>query len=329
MKRGGTGRGKAKGGTRGGPRGGRGRRLRVSMVWFNALLLGAVLGWFFLQPPARQEEVKALLGNYAQREKRITLLEVVRDLYDLYYAPGVVAVEVAGDKRHTYGGFPRADALGVPVRVLQNQGYVVGYADALRSPVWAAYRMVDLPQVPAAPPRPDVFEVDRRTVARVRSDEYTNSGYDRGHLAPNHAIATRYGAEAQRETFLMSNIVPQRRALNAGEWRALEQKIATSYPGRYGEVWVVVGPVFDRPPARLPSGVARPEAFFMVVVDETDRGLRTQAVILPQELPAGARRADFRVSIDEVERRTGLDFFVELADEAEAALEALVTPRVW
>jgi endonuclease G, mitochondrial len=79
----------------------------------------------------------------------------------------------------------------------------------------------------------------------------------------------------------------------------------------------------------LPSGVAVPGEFFMIVVDETDRGLRTLAVILPQEVPAGARLEDYRVSIQEVERRTGLDFFHELEVEVQAVLEAAVAPRVW
>jgi len=42
----------------------------------------------------------------------------------------------------------------------------------------------------------------------VTSHDYTGSGYNRGHCAPNYAIAVCYGAQAQLETFLMSNILP-------------------------------------------------------------------------------------------------------------------------
>ena len=38
-------------------------------------------------------------------------------------------------------------------------------------------------------------------------------------MAPNFAIATRYGEEMQRQTFKMSNISPQSPALNRGVWR--------------------------------------------------------------------------------------------------------------
>jgi endonuclease G, mitochondrial len=180
-----------------------------------------------------------------------------------------------------------------------------------------------------APPRPEVFETDLRTAARVAPADYTNSGYDRGHMAPNYAIATRYGEEAQRETFLMSNIVPQRHALNAGVWKQMEMNVATSYPARFGEVWVIVGPVFGSRAEKLRNGTVVPEAFFKIVIDESDGRVRAQAFIFPQETPAGAEAGGYLVSIDEIEQRTGLDFLPELPDTAEDALEAKRAERVW
>ena len=68
------------------------------------------------------------------------------------------------------------------------------------------------------------FEVDPEAADCPTPDDYTRTGYDRGHMAPNYLIATRYGKVAQRETFLMSNIVPQTPELNRGPWRILEEK---------------------------------------------------------------------------------------------------------
>jgi endonuclease G len=189
--------------------------------------------------------------------------------------------------------------------------------------------MRDLPRIPAPAARPGKFEVDRRTEARVAPDEYSGSGYDRGHLAPNFGIATRYGREAQRETFLMSNITPQRHALNAGLWRELELKIATNYPARYEEVWVLTGPVFGAGAASLRGRVRIPEAFFLIVIDEHEGRLRTLAFIVPQDAPAGAEPGRFLTSIAEIQRRTGLDFLVELEDAAEREVEGRRARRVW
>jgi endonuclease G, mitochondrial len=163
---------------------------------------------------------------------------------------------------------------------------------------------------------------------RVQPSVYNNSGYDRGHLAPNHAIAMRYGSRAQEETFLMSNITPQKHALNAGLWKSLEQKIASNYPGRFGEVWVIAGPIFGERPKRLRQRVAVPEAFYMIIVDESDGRVRAASFVFPQEATAGELER-YLVAIDEIERRTGLDFLMELPDDAENALESKKIERAW
>ncbi len=270
-----------------------------------------------------------LVQNYFEKNKRIELLDVALDIYRLYYSEDFVQAVAPGDRTHVYGGAPRAAGFPNPIRVLRNTGYVVGYCEVLENPVWVAYRVADVDKLGPAGERPGSFETDLRTAARVSSSAYTNSGYDRGHLAPNHAIATRYGAVAQKETFLMSNIVPQRHALNAGVWKEMEMRIATSYPGRFEEVWVLVGPVFGERPARFPSGTAVPEAFYKIVVDESDGRVRAQAFLFPQETPAGVGVERFLVSIDEIERRTGLNFLAELEDVAEESLEARRATGVW
>ena len=127
----------------------------------------------------------------------------------------------------------------------------------------------------------------------------------------------------------MSNITPQRHALNAGLWKELEMKIATSYPARYGEVWVLAGPVFGTGTAKLRGGVLVPEAFFMIMVDENEGKLRTLAFIVPQEAPAEARPARYLTTIDEIQRRTGLDFLSELDDASERQVEQQRAERVW
>ena len=306
----------------------RGRKLKAAF-WFNAILLAVMGGWFVMQPPARREEVTKLVGNYFEKNKRIALTDVAADLYRLYYSEDFVTAVAPGDRTQLYGGMPRPAGFPHAIRVLRNRGYVAGYCEALENPAWVAYRVADLQGLPSVPPRPEGFEADLRTAARVEPSAYTNSGYDRGHMAPNYAIATRYGEAAQRETFLMSNIAPQRHALNAGAWKEMEMKIATSYPGRFGEVWVLAGPVFGARPSRLANGTAVPEAFFMIVVDESDGRVRAEALLFPQETPAGADPGRFVVSIDEIERRTGLDFFPELDDGAERALESKRAQAVW
>jgi len=94
-------------------------------------------------------------------------------------------------------------------------------------------------------------------------------------------------------------------------------------------VWVMAGPVFGRQPQRLRGGVAVPEACWMVMLDEHEGRVRTQAFVIPQAVPADAPLERYLTSIDRIEALTGLDLFPDLPDAAEAVFEARTPERVW
>src|SRR5688572_10348383 len=70
-----------------------------------ATLLG---GWYFLQPEARQREVRRLVENAFERDKRVSVLDVAWDVWQLYYAGNAHGRIATGDKAIVYGGVPRA-----------------------------------------------------------------------------------------------------------------------------------------------------------------------------------------------------------------------------
>jgi endonuclease G len=75
---------------------------------------------------------------------------------------------------------------------------------------------------------------------RAELSDYENSGYDRGHMAPNADFATR---KAQAESFSLANMVPQVHENNAGVWAGIEgaaRQLAT----REGDLYVISGPAF-------------------------------------------------------------------------------------
>ncbi|MEN9652848.1 MAG: Nuclease precursor [Verrucomicrobiota bacterium] len=221
-----------------------------------------------------------------------------------------------------------ADRVGL--KRLVNRGYTVGYDDRLPSPRWSSYRVFPCPEVHRE--RPSGFRSDSRTMARVTTSEYVRSGYDRGHLAPNYAISVCHGEEAQKETFLLSNIVPQLHALNAGLWKDMEQRIMKRYVARYGTVWVQVGPVFPDPPDRRFGRIPVPTAFWMVIseYDEAARGVRAIAYLVPHEEKwRDVELTRYVVSIRRVEELTGLDFFPQLPAAAQQRLESAPAPRAW
>jgi 23S rRNA pseudoU1915 N3-methylase RlmH len=72
-----------------------------------------------------------------------------------------------------------------------------------------------------------------------------------------------------------------------------------------------------------------PASCRLIVLDEKEGQLRAQAFIFPQETPESARPDDFLASIDEIERRTGLDFLPDLSTEAQARIESARAARTW
>jgi endonuclease G len=239
----------------------------------------------------------------------------------------VIAVgDVEGADRYTFAGVPIGSS---PVKLLSNAGYMVGYDETRRNPAWVAYHL-EFGDGEATSERPETFIVDRRTRERVDHYDYSNSGYDRGHMAPNYVIDAVFGESAQKETFLMSNIVPQRPELNQGPWKEFEQVVANRYLKDYQELWVITGPIYREPVQYLSSGVAIPAAFFKIVVDVVEpAGVRALALVLDQDVSESGKMSQYLVTIDEVEAATGFDFLSLLDDGAEAALEADLPKRLW
>jgi endonuclease G len=227
-------------------------------------------------------------------------------------------------KGHAYAGLPKSHR---NLKILENIAFTVGYDEVEMNPAWVCYR---IPKVdnPISLKRPSGFDMDTRTISKVSHGSYTNSGFDRGHMAPNSAIATRFGAAAQKETFLMSNIVPQAPGLNRGIWRLLEDRIVNVYSVAFEEVWVTTGPIYDSKEEEISSGVEIPDGFFKIIIDEDKGKLRVLSFLIPET--ASKQSFDqFLTSVDQIEQLTGLDFFTELPDPDEEKLESWIPSRIW
>ena len=241
---------------------------------------------------------------------------------------GPPATTTSGTEQQIYGGQPDATHYGHLVLVLTNTGYLVGYCEARKNPAWVGFSISSI-TVGSAAKRLAKFQTDIRTTSRVRHEDYTGSGYDRGHLAPNYAIGTRYGHEAQRETFLMSNITPQSPNMNRIWWRLLEERESNDFAMRLERVWVMTGPVFAGEVKKLPSGVDVPTSFYRIILDEENGQPRVLALIAPQTVTGHEPLAQFLTSVREIERQTGLDFHPELPKDLQDRMETVKVERLW
>lgn len=210
----------------------------------------------------------------------------------------------------------------------KNIWFVTSYCESWKNPAWAAYSFGKVDSFETGP-RPSKFKTDQRTTAKVTHDDYTHSGYDRGHMAPNLGVAVNYGDEAQNGTFLMSNIVPQSPSLNRGPWAALERIVVHNYSQNFGNIRVITGPVFSDNPEKMESGVPIPLGTFKILAQEQQGEIKLLGFFLPQTVDRKDDFANFIVSVREIEEMTDLDFFHELPDSQENLLENKIPALIW
>lgn len=149
---------------------------------------------------------------------------------------------------------------------------------------------------------------------------YDGFGYDRGHLAPSADF--RWSAKALSESYLYSNMSPQVAEFNREAWGALEDKVRGYLYGKTGtELYVVTGPVLRTGLKKIERGVNHvsiPEYYWKVVADPLRK--KGAAFVMPNRAITEPLHS-FIVSIDSVERLTGLDFFNGWTTAVQAAIE--------
>jgi endonuclease G len=191
--------------------------------------------------------------------------------------------------------------------------YAVLHDASRKVSLYSAERLVaedlarDVSRVDDFRPDPDLPED-----ARADLNDYRGSGFDRGHLTP---AADSDTPEEMRESFLLSNMVPQNGPMNQGIWSGLENA-TRACAERLGELFVVTGPIFEGNVRTIGEGVAVPTALYKIVLDAKTG--QSRAFVMPNRaLPRTSGYGQYETTVDDVERRTNLDFFPQgTVDEA-------------
>jgi endonuclease G, mitochondrial len=151
---------------------------------------------------------------------------------------------------------------------------------------------------------------------------------DRGHQAP---LASFDGTPDWVEVNYLSNITPQKSDLNRGAWKHLEIAVRRLLDSNE-VVYVMTGPIFEREMPQLPKADeehAIPSGYWkIVVIPMGKKKFKAVGFIFDQDTPANANYKDYVVSIDEIEIRSGLDFFWELKDKKEEKIESQINSQL-
>ncbi len=208
--------------------------------------------------------------------------------------------------------------------VYEHKGYTFSYVEAHEQSEWVAYELEDGKWKYANLERP-LFEQD--PIVKTESAHWRNykkSGYTKGHLCP--AGDRKQSQELFDETFFTSNASPQLYDFNAGVWNRLENKVRY-WAGKYDGIYVITGGVLSDDLETIGSEeVSVPKYFYKVLL--TKDKTRMIAFLVPHE-KSNQPLYEFVISVDELEQKTGIDFFPKLDDATENKLEASKDYKGW
>ena len=208
--------------------------------------------------------------------------------------------------------------------VYKRDSYSFSYSEEHEQSEWVAYFLENDDLTNSNFKRP-FFEQDP-LVESESADwrNYKKSGYDKGHLCP--AGDRKKTLDDYNETFFTSNISPQLHEFNSGVWNRLEEKVrywAIKYDGLY----VVTGGVLsDNLKTIGKERVSVPNYFFKVLLSKD--GDKMIGFLVPHE-DSDKPLYEFVVSVDEIEKMTGIDFYPNLSDRLENQLEAKSDYKGW
>jgi endonuclease G len=163
-------------------------------------------------------------------------------------------------------------------------------------------------------------------------------GYDRGHMVPNFAINKQFGRLAQMETFLMSNMCPQKADLNRNVWADLEKKIIDEYAQDRKQIWIICGPIFPDTPETITRErgvkIAIPSEFYMILVNPkewpyTIDKVDFMAIKFPQDPDPNSLDDQYLTNIDNLEKLTNLNFFPRLNADEQKEVEDKKASKIW
>lgn len=217
---------------------------------------------------------------------------------------------------------------GLPteLQLVQHSPFSLGYSEEHEQAAWVAY-LLSARHAENLHNRRNNFRADPKVPTGSASPrDYTNSGYDRGHLAP--AADFDYTRKALSESFYMSNMSPQLPSLNRGDWKDLEE-LVRHWATTEDSLWVVTGPVLRQGLQRIgDNGVSVPDYFYKIIFDARQPEIKMISFLLPNK--KANKELRYRVvPVDSIEKVSGLDFFPKLPDVLEDSLESLTQTTYW
>jgi endonuclease G len=242
----------------------------------------------------------------------------------LIYRPDQAEIRAEAKRIHAYPYRGIEDFYSEPQgdQLLSYTAISLAYDEQHEQALWVCYLLTKEHIEHPVCKRNNRFKADTNIAGGSASlSDYYKSGYDRGHLAP--AADMLWSKQAMQESFLMSNMSPQLPAFNRGAWKRLESAVRKTVLAEDSLI-IITGPLFNDTLGSIGKNhVGIPAEYYKIVVDISAPHLGAVAFIMPHR-NTKLSLDKFVVSVDSLERYSGIDFMVPLPDRLENQLEERV-----
>ncbi len=245
------------------------------------------------------------------------------------------------------GSIDDMKAVGYPIlskniEILEHAGMVIGFDCDYKMASWVFHMLT--PDVSfGSVSRSDDFRTDEMSkcgsaneldyfIKTENSDgtfKYDGFGFDRGHLAASADF--RWSANALSESYYYSNMTPQRPEFNRESWASLEDLLRRIVDQEKKQFYVITGPILHDSLPEIERSVSKlkiPEFHYKIIVDASAENPRGMAFLMPNK-KCDERLSSYVISIDSLERLTGINFFPAISKIQEAKIEERSDFSAW
>jgi len=204
--------------------------------------------------------------------------------------------------KHSPYGFPVVQN----VQPICRQAYLVGYDVQAKIPKFVTYSLIP-PNALGCVARTNAFVADQSIPNGPRPDDYANTGYDKGHAAPDGDMS--WDTQVEYESFLMTNMYPQAGSLNRGVWKLLETYVRGWAVQHNQSFTIYVGGVYNANDKRIGNGVVVPHGYYKIVINNQTKEIAGWAFPHTEPYPnLGNDLTRFRMTVAQIEQSAGVMF---------------------
>jgi endonuclease G, mitochondrial len=212
-------------------------------------------------------------------------------------------------------------------KILKKTAMQISFSVTHKQAYWVAYPLSISKSTKIKRTNKFVADPEITKTGQASNADYKKSGYDKGHLAP--AADMSWSLKTMTESFYFSNMSPQKPQFNRVIWKNLAELVRT-WAQKYGKIYIATGPILDSFIEYIGKGkIGAPTYFYKTILYyNPPKQAKAIAFIMKNE---GSTKplSFFAVSVDELEKRTNIDFFYQLPDDVENKVEAKSEFNIW